>query len=554
MTRTRWLIAGLWLLAFWLAAALGVAPRLEQKLAAAAQQVARDLPTGYQVPEIRAKGQSLKVTGMVRRESQRTEIVTTLKEKLRVESLLGGGLNPVQAVEDELEVVPYPPGWLMIAANGPRGQLLGVTATEYEARDLVNSLGQKWSEKGGYLDPRVKPDPEKHDEAPAVQTMLARLPLPRTEVSGDSAQIQLARIGGDWQRLVLDAKDDHLHQQVAALGIEAKDWEKTILPAIQGVRHYQAEQRARAAEAERQSKLPPPHLFVAAREQRLLVRGEVATLSFKREFLNAMIAAFPEWRVLDDVRVNPVRRAATDFGPISKALLPQVQGEASPATGKSLMLGLPGEAWRSVDFLVSGDAQPWKKLLPKDLPADLLQDDSRMVVEWLQGSAKGIPRLPVRLQPSFVTLTLLPEKVILAGQLAEEAARTQIIESARQKYAGRALVMAEGLLARGTCEPSGDLQQTLRSLPDLPAPESPGTIAFCRPGQVWSSTPASEKLTEPGAVAASGLLPQEFPAAMAEDSFLDGFDYLRHHWKHLAEPATKTPEPPAENSQPKTAN
>lgn len=548
------MIAGLWLLAFWLAAALGVAPRLEQKLAAAAQQAARDLPTGYQAPEVQAKGQHLRVSGLVRRESQRVEIVTTLKAKLRLDSLLGGGLNPVQTVEDELEVVPYPPGWLMIAANGPRGQLLGVAATEYEARDLVNSLSQKWSEKGGYLDPKVKPDPEKHDEAPAVQTMLTKLPMPRTEVSGDSAQIQLARIGGEWQRLVLDAKDDHLHEQTAALGIEAKDWEKIVLPAIQNVRNYQAEQRAKAAEAERQSKLPPPHLFVAARDRRLLVRGEVATLSFKRELLNSLIATFPEWRVLDDVRVNAQRRAATDFGPISEALLPPPVGEAGATAGKSLMLGLPGEAWQSVDFLVASEAQPWKKLLPKDLPAELLQEDSRMVVDWLQGSARGIPKLPIRLQPSFVTLTLLPDKVIVAGQLAEEAARTQIIESMRQKYAGRALVMAEALLARGTCEPSGDLQQTLRSLPDLPAPDSPGTLAFCRPGQVWASLPAREKLTEPGAVATSGLLPQDFPAAMAEDTFLDGFDYLRHHWKSLAAPATQAPKPPTENSEPKTPN
>lgn len=554
MTRTRWLIAGLWLLAFWLAAALGVAPRLEQKLAVAAQQATRSLPTGYPAPEIQADGQRLRVTGQVRRESQRAEIVTTLKGKLRADSLLGRGLNPVHTVEDALDVVPYPPGWLMIAANGPRGQLLGVAATDYEARDLANSLGQKWSEKGGYLDPKVKPDPERHDEAPAVQAMLAMLPLPRTDVSGDSAQIQLARIGGEWQRLVLDAKDNHLHDQASALGIEAESWEKIILPAIQGVRHYQADQRAKADEAERQLKLPPPHLFIAARERRLLIRGEVATLSFKRELLNTLIATFPEWRVLDDVRVNAQRRAATDFGPVSEALLPPAEGEPSPSTGKSLMLGLPGAAWQSVDFLVAAEAQPWKNLLPKDLPADLLQDDSRMVVEWLQGSAKGIPKLPVRLQPSFVTLTLLPDKVIVAGQLAEEAARTQIIESMRQKYAGRALVMAEALLARGTCEPSGDLQQTLRSLPDLPTPDSKGAIAFCRPGHVWTSQPATEKLLVPGAVAASGLLPPEFPAAMAEDTLLDGFDYLRHHWKSLTPPATQAPQPRTENSEPKTAN
>ncbi|MES2594128.1 MAG: hypothetical protein V4662_02275 [Verrucomicrobiota bacterium] len=554
MTRTRWLIAGLWLLAFWLAAALSVAPKLQQDLAATAQAATRDLPTGYQAAEIKLDGQEVTVRGQVRREAQRAEIVTALKEKVHAESALGASLNPIQKVHDALEVVPYPPGWLIIAANGPRGQLLGEAATDYEARDLATLLGQKWSEKGGYLDNRIQPNPQAYDEAPDAQTTLARLPMPRTEVSGDSAQIQVSRIGGEWQRLVLDAKDEHLREQVAALGINASAWEKSILPSVQNVRNYQAAQRAKAAESERQSKLPPPHLFLAAREQRLLVRGEVATIAIKRELLNALIDAFPEWRVLDDVRVNAQRRATADFGPITQALLPPATSDQAVLTGKSLMLGLPGEAWKDVDFIVAGEAQPWKGLLPKDLPAELLQDDSRMVVEWLQGSAKGIPKLPVRLQPSFITMTLLPDRVIIAGQLAEEPARTQIIESARQKYAGRALVMSEDLLARGTCEPSSDLQQTLRSLPDLPEPSSKGTIAFSRPGQVWKSIPAEEKLLEPGAVAASGLLPKDFPAAMAEDTFLDGFDHLRHHWKSLTLPATKTPETRTDTSEPKTAN
>ena len=39
------------------------------------------------------------------------------------------------------------------------------------------------------------------------------------------------------------------------------------------------------------------------------------------------------------------------------------------------------------------------------------------------------------------------------------------------------------------------------------------------------------------------VLPQEFPAAMAEDTFLEGFDHLRHHWKSLAEGARKEAAP-----------
>jgi hypothetical protein len=136
------LIAGLWLLAFWLAAALGMAPRIERQLAGIATALTRELPTGYSAPEVHFEGQTAIVSGRVRREIQRAEIITTVKEKVRASSLLGSGLNPVLRVADALEIEPYPPGWLMIAANGPRGQLLGTAATEYEARDLATLMGQ----------------------------------------------------------------------------------------------------------------------------------------------------------------------------------------------------------------------------------------------------------------------------------------------------------------------------------------------------------------------------------------------------------------------------
>lgn len=542
MNRTRCLIIGLWLLAFWLVAALIVAPGIEADLEAAASRATGNAVTGYAAPSVSFRGQHAVVKGRVRREEQRREILELLEKQVRVAGRPGQGFNPVLSVKDELQTVPYPPGWLLIAANGMRGLLLGRTASEPEARDLAVQIGGRWAEQGGYLDNRLRADAGSHDEAEDVQPTLNRLPMPRADAGGDSGQIQFARIGGEWQRLLPDSRDKVLRERVMASGLASSDWEQVILPAIQNVRRYQSEQRALAAESERQSRLPPPHLFLAVRDGRLLVRGEVATLALKRELLNLLISSFPDNRVLDDVRVNPRRRAVADFGPISTALVPAAEDKSATA-GKALHLGLPGKAWEPVDFLVAGDARPWAGHLPKDLPANLLQEDSRMVIEWLQGSARGIPKLSIRQQPGFLTLTLLPDKVILAGQVAEEPVRSQIIEAARQRYAGRALVMADSLMARGTCEPSADVQQTLRSLPDLPGPNSMGTLAFARPGAVWSTRPATEQMTLPGAIAASGLLPQDFPAAMAEDTFLDGFDHLRHHWKTLVVDSAKPPAP-----------
>jgi len=531
MTPARWLIAGSWLLAFWLFAGLVVAPALHHDLEKAAAQVTSKLPTGYEAAQVRFDGQRAVLSGRVRHESQRAEILIAVRQQVRLDAMLTKGLNPVQAVVDRFEQVPYPAGWMLLASQGSRAQLIGQTATEMEARDLSSYMQEKWGDRGGRIENRLKPQPALYDEADDLKATLATLPKPRPNDEADAAQIQIARIGGSWQRLIPDSQDDRLKEQLSPFGITAADWEKQILPLIESVRRYQKDQRNSATEVARQSKLPPPHLFLAARQNRLLVRGETASLGIKRELLNALIAAFPEWRVLDDVRVNANRRAVSDFGPITSALLPDPSDEDPLNRSKSLHLGLSGAAWENVDWQVGAEARPWEEKLPQDLPGDLLQVDHHMVIDWLQGKATGIPALPIRTQPSFLTLTLLPDKVILAGQLSEEALRTQLIEAARQKYSGQAIIMADALLVRGTCEPTREIEHTLRSLPALPALDKPGLLAFAKPGSEWKSLPATQGIDQPGAIAASGLLPGDFPAAMAEDTFWDGFDHLRHYWK-----------------------
>jgi hypothetical protein len=544
MTRTRWLIAGSWLIAFWLIAGMIVAPAIQRDLTASANRLLADQQKAGGDPiQIHFDGQRAILTGRLRKDSQRADLLATVQGRVRSGRLFAAKLNPVQRVTDALETAPNPTGWLLLSGNGSHGQLIGTAATDQEARDLTTLLQDRWSGLGGHIEGRLATAPATLDEATDLKTTLDTLPKPRTDTGGDSAQLQVARIGEGWQRLVLDAVDDQIKDQIINLGISAQDWEKSILPLIQNARHYQAEQRVRTAETERQAKLPPPHVFLAARDHRLLARGEMASIGIKRELLNSLIAAFPEWRVLDDIRVNPQRRAVADFGPVTIALLPNPTDKDSKTAGKSLMLGLSRAAWEPVDWQVGRDAQPWKKLLPADLPPELIQSDSDMVTDWLQGNTTGIPALPLRAQPSFLTLTLLPDKVILAGQLAEESLHTQLIEAARQKYAGQALVMAENLLVRGTCEPSSDIEQTLRSLPPLPEATSPGSIAFAKPGAVWKSISATAGIDQPGAVAKSGILPADFPAGMAEDTFQDGFSHLHQHWKSLNPGAKKAPAP-----------
>lgn len=525
-------MAGFCLLLFWLLAGAVWAPTIERALQSQVSVLLADHPTSYSPVKVLFDGQRARLTGKVRHADQAESAFAKLSQQGRGKTPFwpfATGLNPITAISNDLETQPYPAGWLMVAANGNRAQLLGKLASEYEARDVSLALQERWAKTGARLETRVKTSPERFDEAAVPGLTLQQIPEPRLGGGGDSAQVHVARLGGPWQRLTLDAPDADLLRQASLLGVSGEDWETLVHPALLSVRRYQQAERIRLAEAERQAKLPPPHVFLAARDGRLLVRGEVASLKLKRELLNALIGEFPTWKVLDDLRVNPQRRAVAEFGPITTALLPQGK---EPGNEKSLALGLSDAAWQFVDWQVGGDAQPWREFLPKDLPTVLLQEDSRMVTEWLQGNPLGIPTLAIPAQPSFLTLTLLPDKVILAGQLAEEGWRTQLIEAARRAYAGRAILMSEALLARGTCEPTTDVEQTIRSLPALPSAGESAVLAFVRPGQVWKSKPAQPTLLAPGGLSASGLLPTDFPAAMAEDTFADAFDHVRHYWKN----------------------
>jgi hypothetical protein len=478
------------------------------------------------------------LSGQVRQAHQRAELETIVRERLR---LPGGGFSdfrPVLGLRNELAVVPYPPGWLALAVNGRHAELAGCLGSETEARDAARLLTERWQAAGGRLQARVTPDPARFDEAPDFEATLSGFPAPPSTDGPDSAQIHLARAGGGWNRLPVDATEQHLREQAARHGLSAADWEQ-VRRLLERVRRLQELERARHAEARRQAGLPPPHLLLAARGDRLLVRGEVASLGLKRGLLNALIEALPGHRVLDDLRVNPERRSVTPFEPVPVEQLPAPDQEEN----SRLLLGVPGTGWHALPARADAASleAAWHKPLPADLPPERLADDVRMATDWLRGDARGIPDLPVPAQPSYLTLALLPDKVILAGQLAEEPLHARLLDAVRRAYAGRAVVLADGLLARGTCAPSESIEQTALSLPPLPRAGEPAKLAFASPGGVWQTLGVTAGLLEPGGLAETSLLPKDFPAAMAELSLVEAFDHLR---AHLKAPAARAKAPP----------
>lgn len=531
MNRARWITSAAIFLVLWLVGALILAPTLRRTLEQAAKETLSRPPADARRLariEVSFEGQHARAAGKVRSEADRAAAIATLRDHVRApvpwSGSLGLSLNPVASVSDYIQVAPFPPGWLMLAATGAEARLLGSTAHEFEARDLARSIQNVWSNNGGRVEGMPEVDPEGHDEAPNVATSLRGLPRPQT-----APALHAARIGGVWRPLPLGDSDESLRAQTAVLGVTDNEWRRLVLPALRQVRDAQARQRQEAAEKQRLAALPPGHLFIAARDAEVTLRGELGSEAMKRDVLDEALIIFAPLRVHDEIRVSSRRRPGVDFAPLSTALLPPRKGKADKTKdqAKALFLGFDHEAWTAVDWQVSSDAEPWKNQLPSGLDATLLKADSAAVIDWLQGATKPAP--PAHVRPAFLTLALFEGRAILGGQVAEEATRTQVIAAARRAYAPAFLVQHDQLQVEAACRPFRSLLNTLKSLPPPPRGQE-GVFAIAAPAESWNILPVTDALVEAGGLGRSGQLSATLPATLVESRSQEALEHLRE-WR-----------------------
>lgn len=530
MTRARWTLSAASLFALWLIGALVCLPHLQRDLETAARDVLSQQPALHKRLgglQLVFTGQQARLTGSVRTVQDRSLIETTVVNRVRVPAALSFGLgrhlNPVSAVQNEVEVIPSPPGWMLLAADGAHARLLGTAASACEARDLAHSVQESWSTRGGMSEGMPGADAENHDEAASVSTTLRTVPAPQSSV-----QAYLARIGQSWQELALSQPDSELLSQARTLGVSEDEWRHQVRPALDRLRASQERQHLAQAESERLARLPPGYLFVAVRDQQVILRGEVGTEAMKRGILTDALTAFAPRRLHDEIRVSAQRRPSGDFGPITTALLP----EKGKPRGKSCFLSFSGDAWRPVDWQISPREQSWKHDLPAGLDARPLLNDSTMLSNWLQGDDSNAPAPSQPTDPAFIVLTLFDTKAIISGQVAEEAVHAQVIAAVRLAYSPPFIVSSDPFYVRGDCEPSSRILDTLKSLPPPPAASSAGLFAIARPGGPWALIPVTRALVEAGGLARSGLLPAGIPAAVVEDLSAEAVEQLRLHLAH----------------------
>ena len=535
MTRARWILSAVTLFLLWLAGALVLVPRMEQDLEAAAHQALAKQPMLAEQlggVSLTFDGLQARLSGKVRNERDRRVIENTLRDLVRaptpLASSLGMRLNPVTAVLGEIDVVPFPAGWMLLAATGAEARLLGTAATLYEARDIARSVQESWSVKGGAISGIPGADGAKHDEAANASATLRGVPAPR-----QTAQAQIARIGQPWMELMLEKDDAALFAQASAAGVGESEWQRHVLPVLRDLRATLERQRGAEAENQRLSRLPPGHLFIAAHDSQVVLRGEVGTPAMKRAILDEALHAFAPRRVHDEIRVSAQRRPTGDFGPITIALLPSGKNK------RSLFFGLGGEAWKSVDWQITPAEQSWKEGLPVGIDRGTVQNDSALLTGWLSGDGSHeLPPLPKSELP-VVVLTLFGTKAVLAGRVAEESTRAQLIAAARQAYGQRQLVQSDDLHVRATCQPSMNLLHTLKSLPPAPAAESAGLLAIAKPGGVWTVIPAGRELLEAGGLARQASLPEGISAGLVQELSSDALEQLRIWISNLKSPISR---------------
>lgn len=520
MTRARWITSSLVLCALWSLGAFVLIPRMERDLAAATRgTLARQTSLQKRLDRLQVAfdGQQAVLTGKVRTHDDLHAVEQAVRDLVRapapLAASLGRQLNPVADVRSMVEVLPFPAGWLLLAANGPQAKLLGTAANEFEARDLYRSVQDGWSARGGTADGDLTTDGENHDEAANVSATLRGIPQP-----ADMAHAYLARIGETWKDLSLNRSDDALFADARTHGVTEEEWNKRVVPVLHGLRDQFKQQQAAEIEQQRLAHLPAAHLFIAARGSQVVVRGEVGSTQMKHAVLDEALTAFTPRRVRDEIRVSPQRRPTGEFGPVTTALLPPTTDK----NGRSLFIGLSDEAWKAVDWQIAPQEQSWKEDLSGGLkPADLL-NDSEALTEWLQ--APNDSTAPPEPPPAFITLALFDSKVIVSGQVAEESTRARIVAAVRKAYAPRVIVLHDDLRVQAACRPSTGVVHTVGSLPSA---DLGGTLAIAFPGGSWTSIPVTKDLIEAGGLARCKQLPAGVSAALVEERSAEAIEQLR---------------------------
>lgn len=530
MTLGRWLFALLMLAAFWAAGWWWLRPQMEQRIADRAWTILNTdtaLQKRVSGVNIETAGLSVTLRGQVRSQADRAAVQDRVASGVRV-SVLGGWLgsndwNPVQTVLDRLEVAPLPSGWAVLSVRGRDATLISIAATDSEASAWESLAQDRWRSGGGKIKTHVSVDSDRFDETSDLNLTLEGLKREADRVSGDGG-LWVARLGQAWQRVDLSTSEAAVKARIVELGLSEADWGQALQAEIVATRVAFQNAVAARRERERLAALPPGHVFLAARGDKLMLRGAVGSRQVKNALLAGALAGFPDRRIMDEIRVDEGRRPSGGFGVLSEDFLAQ-----HAVQGKTFAFGIAGQGWVPTNWEVARDAKPWEGALPKGVTAAMVQPDSAALIDWLQGDAAAFPDFPAPAPVPFLTLALFDGKAVVGGTVAEEAVRAQVVAAVRRVYSA-GWVVEDRVRVDGSTGNAGAVFHTVRSLPRPPGLGESWLVAFARPGEEWRSVPVTLEFLEPGGVVRSDLIPPDMSAGAVVES-LEGVIERMRAWR-----------------------
>lgn len=492
--------------ALWLAGGLVWTPRIQERVQEDARRALSHHKDMREV-EAQASGRMVLLTGTVPHAA----------DMARAEVIVRNGTALASAVRSDVTVKPPPPGWLLLGFAGETLHLTGVVSSQQEAQEVLEETRRQHEKPGLRIHTSVRVDADRFGEPDSLRHTSGSIPTSRSGLKKDEGALALA-ISGDGWKIFPPGSEGAVQRAITAREPDTSVLAALVMPVFKAVRDYDARQRVAKAERERLSLLPAPYLILMKDADVWLLRGEVGSAEAKSGLLTAILDQHGEKRVLDEILVTDRRNPFSDLNALTASLddLSQTPGEITA------YVGLPGHGWLGCDL---SQPEPASILQKKIADADVALVSKDMLAARREiGAAReaAAPELP-----AFLTLILLPHRVLISGELPDEASRAQTLAAVRGAYPGQTLTHDLRLNVR--CTDTAGLPHTLKALPPSRSIPPDGLIAFAIPGEGWLQRSVSEKLTGPDGLAASGLVPDDTLMQRALESLLPGLPVLRAH-------------------------
>jgi hypothetical protein len=500
------LIETLLFAALWLAGWLLWVPRIQERVQ---QEALRALQEANDMRDVQVSvsGRTALLTGTVPSEAAATRAV----EIVSAGSLLSG------SIKSDLDARPPPAGWFLLGLAGERIYLTGAVSSSEESREVLEETRRQHEKPGVRVIVSVQVDADRFSLPDSLHRTAKAIPTARSGLRTNQGALAFARSGEGWKLLPTDA-ESAVMRAIPTPQADTKETAALVSPIVKAVKEYDMAQLAAKTERERLASLPPPFLILMMEDDAWLLRGEVGSAEAKSEMLASILGQHTDKRVLDEIRVSAQRNPFADLRVLTSSLddLPETAGESTAH------VGLPGHGWLRCDL---SEPEPAAIIQQKTTAAD-----AALVVKDMLAARREIETVRAAEAddlPAFLTLILLPDRVIICGELPDEASRSQTLAAARSAYPGLILTQDIRLNVRGA--PARGLQHTLRALPPARTIPPEGLLAFATPGEIWSQRSASEKLLTTEGVAASGLIPGNALTQRAIDTLRPGLPVLRAH-------------------------